>query len=143
MRSLAICLILILEACAAAVGQNPVPQWKVVQAISVLQNAPIPPTTIFTPTQPGSYRLSGYLSLKPENNETEFVNANFYWTDASHHLAGASMQVPVGCSKCPLWTSMVPVMFKPLPGVPVNYYTTVTGVGTGQYDLVFTIEQLQ
>jgi len=143
MRNTAICLIVILGSWITAQGQNPVPQWRVVQAVSMLQNAPIPTTTIFTPTQPGTYRLSGYMSLKPENNETEFVNAEFYWTDASHHVASGTMQVPVGCSDCPLWTSMVPIMFKPLPGVPVNFYTTVTGVGTGQYDLVFTIEQLE
>src|SRR5215813_13852695 len=61
MRSMTICLLVTL--CSMiAVGQDE-PQWKVIKHVTLTQQSdPIPSTVLVTPTEPGVYRLSMYLS---------------------------------------------------------------------------------
>jgi hypothetical protein len=141
MRNTAICLSVILGSWVAALGQNPVPQWKVVQAVSLTQNTSVPTTTIFTPTESGVYRLSAYMSIKPDNQTDAGIVGEFAWTDTSHQAAAVPFGLPEGDNS--LFFSVVPTMFRPLVGIPVTYFLNSTVSGTGQYNLVFTIEKLE
>lgn len=142
MRKTTMCLLLMLCACAAF-GQN-MPQWKVIQYVALThQTQPIPQTTLFTPTTNGFYRVTAYLSAsgpKQTGNTAWFFNLQC--TDiVPFNGCGTGMIVEVNGAL----NANVFYAFSPHPGAPVSYSTGESNpppVDT-EYNLVFTIEQLQ
>jgi hypothetical protein len=130
--------------CAAMSGAQRMPQWKVVQVVTMThQTAAIPPTTILTPTHKGLYRLTGYMTSVMNTNQYGYWTFNFSCTDLSPQgSCNASMGVATGSG----FSSYIPsYIFCPLPGTPVNYELDASDPPPldSQYDFTFTIEELQ
>jgi hypothetical protein len=132
MRKATICLVVFL--CSwAAFGQDKVPQWKVVRDVVLTkQTSPISQTTVFTPTSPGLYRLSSYLSVSGAGASW---GLSVYWTD----LTGALTSSTFGTG--PGWAWSGPIIFSIEPGQSFSY--SVSGTGGGTYNVGFTVERLQ
>src|SRR5277367_4294254 len=63
MRKAAIWLIMILALGLPVLAQAPTNKWKIVQVVQLSeQTAPIPPTTLFTPTTVKLYRITSYIN---------------------------------------------------------------------------------
>jgi hypothetical protein len=144
MRKATMCLLVAL--CSlVAFGQNQ-PQWKVVQSVILTQQtAAISQTTIFTPERSGLYRLNAYISGKAMNNIQFNPSLNFYFMCSDRFQqgdCGAFMGLNVHGPHTQYIGSYV---FSPRPGTPVSYLTSVGNPPPMnlQYDLAFTIEQLQ
>jgi hypothetical protein len=148
MRKPTICLFLIL--CSLAAFGQKQPQWKVVKhLIRTNQLSQIPETAIFTPTKPGLYRLSAYLSVA----DALYVvrNLQFNWTDAAGEPANVSINATN--SKCSAtycsFSNINSYVFIPQAGIPVSYLVYSEGnlaipfLPPGSYNIAFTIEQLQ
>lgn len=138
MRRTTICFLMLLCS-VAALGQ---PQWRVVKSLALTsQTAPIPQTTLFTPTRTGVYRLSVYLSGGGGMGPGDWL-LFVRWTD----LTGASsaireLQVTTGKAN---WTQHAPSMLSIQSGTPLVYEVDAVGDTSGcDYNLVITIEQLE
>ena len=92
MRKATIGLLLLL--CSLAAFGQTQPQWRVVQHVILThQSAPIPQSPLFTPTKPGLYRLSAYISA-----ESRYANWNLRvsWTDAAGNLTNTYITAETG-----------------------------------------------
>jgi hypothetical protein len=140
MHKTTICLFMLLCS-VAALGQKP-PLWKVVQALALTnQTAPIPQTTLFTPTRAGVFRLSVYMSGGGETPGGDW-DLSVGWTD----LTGASsdfgeLQVFTGGAN---YTQHSPSMLSIEPKTPLLHEVDAAGNTSGSdYNLVITMEQLE
>ena len=115
------------------------------------QTATIPPTTVFTPTQTGLYRLSVYMtqtvSVPRSTSEWRY---NLAWVDdAGVEGTGFYGVISVSTAKTPpsAWGSSNGTspgnvaIFQAIAGQPVTYSVLCNKAG-GAYSLYFTVEQL-
>jgi hypothetical protein len=137
MRKATMCLLIAL--CSlAAFGQSQ-PQWKVVQYVSLAKQANnIPETTMFVPTAPGLYRMSGYLSVVGPAAGWELVVT---WTDVTGLNSSSHLKV---VANGPAVGQLGALIFVPKAGVPVAYSVTEQGNNPPSiYNVGIVIEQLQ
>jgi hypothetical protein len=137
MRKLAVCVLLLWA--AMAYGQ----QWTSVASVSLLQQSqPIPLTTIYTPSEPGSYRLSFYFSGGGGTPTTPpgFFDATLTATD----ITGVATAIDFGasCRQARFISSTPMVSLK--AGVPLTYKVDTSGsIPNGcAYNIIITVEQL-
>jgi len=110
-----------------AYGQSQ-PQWKVVLHVARFsQTKSTPLTTILTPTKPGFYRLSAYIS---GSGATEDWIALFNLYDVTGTSQTLTLKGTLG---------QLSYLFVPEPGLPVT--CEVVG-SSGEYNIVATIEKL-
>ena len=134
MRKATICLAMLL--CSLAANGQQQPQWKVVQSIVLLkQTAPIPVTTLFTPTAPGMFRVSAEIT--PTNSSgTWFVSV--LWKDQLR-----PNQVYSCYNSCdggyPEFLSTTMMVSK---DSPIQYYASPWNE-VGGYNLFIVLEQLE
>jgi hypothetical protein len=118
------------------------------------QTAPIPTTTIFTPTQTGLYRLSVYATIsKADLNSGSFWNYQPSWTDDSGVLQQAVALVLGSGSLLGQFTmsdnavlqyggTTLPIEVK--AGTPITYSMTQQGPpDNSAYSLYYTLERLE
>jgi len=98
----------------------------------------IPQTAVFTPSETGLYRLSGYMETSvPYGQGNGSYNVSFYWTDGEH-VQGVALGV-----QSMLGPAQINQTFIARAGTPVLYSTYTSFTPTGNYDLFFTIEKLE
>jgi hypothetical protein len=139
MRSATICFLLLL--CSVlAFGQQP--QWAVVANVVLFsQVQAIPQTTIFTPTEPGIYRLTLYFSGGGgrEGYREEVFEADLNGVDISGEAISYSPQVRCGT---PIINSVSPIVSLK-PQQPLTYDVTAFVYNAAcQYNLAITVERL-
>jgi hypothetical protein len=134
---------------AAPVGPAIIAHVKLVN-----QTAPIPSTTIFTPSQNGLYRLSAYATITtPAQSDSSYWTFSFDWTDDSGQTAfggngvlyptsGNGVAGPFG------WANVAgfgpTIVFEAKAGLPVTYSMTLNGPADASvYALYFTVERLE
>ena len=117
----------------------------------VNQTATIPPTTIFTPTQSGLYRLSLYATVTRTDLSSQsywFVNAG--WTDDAKTVSQDAILFTTGNVLGPfsfegvalLGGAVIPLEAK--AGTPVTYSITQGGnPDNSAYSLYYTLERLE
>ena len=129
-----------------AIGPAIVAKGKLVN-----QTAPIPTTTIFTPTQTGLYRLSIYATLtKTDPNSSSYwlVNAS-YTDDAGPYTLNSLLYTGSDNEIGPLWLfgsspvgAVIP--FEAKAGTPVTYSVTQNGnPDNSAYSLYYVLERLE
>jgi hypothetical protein len=137
MRSLAICFIVILGSWGTLLAQAPAHQWKVVQVVQLAeQTAPIPTTTIFTPTTVQLYRITVYLDCGGHGVDSgEYWQFIVGWSSNGGGLEGS-------CGPGAASGQIAPFIGK--PGTPV-FYDILTGSTTPTFPYAFEIvvEQLE
>jgi hypothetical protein len=118
----------------------------------VNQTAPIPTTTIFTPTHDGVYRLSSYATLTTADpNSNSFWSFNIGWTDdaGSQVYNGLLFDPQVDRATGPfVWSQIAPygatVLVEAKAGTPITYSVTLEGVADNSaYSLYYTLEQIE
>ena len=135
-----ICFLMLL--CSAiALGQQP--QWTVVQNVVLSnQNEDIAKTTIFTPTEPGLYRLTLYFSTSG-NGTTGWFLETLFGTDISgqdlSHLAIYQLE----CSTAAAYRPIPPITIRLRPNTPLAYSVdSYRSNSPCVYNLAITVEQL-
>ena len=112
------------------------------------QSAPIPQTTIFTPTQDGLYRISAYATITtPDPNSQSSYMFSFFWGDAGSASNATSLlfsndNTPgVFGGVYPLCDS---IAFQAKAGNAVSYSVSQSGApDSAVYAIYFTIEHLE
>jgi hypothetical protein len=139
---------------AHASPASPVSPTIVAKGKLVNQAAPIPTTTLFTPSQSGLFRLSAYATITTAApNYGSFWEYNFTWTDDSGIIAGGGNSVLfAGSGNSVLgpfvWNGVAgfgpTVVFEAKAGIPVTYNVTLLGPSDGSaYSLYYTVERLE
>jgi hypothetical protein len=118
----------------------------------VNQTAPIPATTIFTPTQSGLYRLSMYATVtqaNPSTNDNWYTH--IYWSDDAgaeeSNAAGDILSWNSGNTPPSAWANStgdqpgLVITFEAVAGMPISY--AVDGVADGSaFSLYYVVELL-
>jgi hypothetical protein len=115
------------------------------------QTAPIPTTTIFTPTQTGLYRLSVYATIsKADPNSGSYWAYTFNWTDDSGVQSQPQLLIGSGPTLGQFYyqggivlggTSMP---FQVKAGTPITHdVTQYNGPDNSAYSLYYTLERLE
>jgi hypothetical protein len=126
-----------------AVGQTP--QWKVVHVVTLSQQSDnTPPTTIFTPTTSGVYRMGEYISVvgtvAPNNPWTLKVT----WEDSTGVPSSLSAVANILSIYGANWDQQGVHIFSPKAGLPVSYSVSNPSNPSGLlYNIVIVIEQLE
>jgi hypothetical protein len=138
---------------ADASPTTPISPPIVARAKLLNQTAPIPTTTILTPTQSGLYRLSVYGTVTQlDTISTVFWDFQPSWTDDNgtpNLLTGFYFTENGDSTVQPFfWTadgfSGASVVLQAKAGTPITYAVTQTGaLGNGQYSLYYTLERLE
>jgi hypothetical protein len=111
--------------------------------------APIPTTTIFTPTQTGLYRMNAYATLTvsdPNSQASWCLDVN--WTDDSGTAGGGACTFQ-NSSRGPFdWNgtgSGGVLVFEDKAGVPITYNVLLLGgpPDNTAYSLYYTLERLE
>jgi hypothetical protein len=137
-----ICMLLLL--CSLAAFSQTQPQWRVVKhVILTYQTTQVQQTTIFTPTKPGLYRLSAYISA-----EGQFANWNLRlsWTDAAGKPTNTYITAATGpCTVGQNYTvAEMSHLLVPQGRTPVIYEVDAApDPPAGDYNIIITIEQLR
>jgi hypothetical protein len=140
MRKATICFLLMLYS-ALALGQEP--QWKVIQHIVLFsQTEPIAPTTLLTPTEPGEYRVSLYLSglgTVPDNGRTQ-GDLELLGND----ITGEPLQtlIYIDCANVAEFSSLPATTMSFKPQEPLKYDVRLFGSSRCLYNIIITVEQL-
>jgi hypothetical protein len=106
------------------------------------QNAPIPQTVLFVPTEAGRYRFAAYISAKGDPQRADWY-LEFLWTD----VTGISQAVAISADLSARNVSVQSIgayAFTAQSGTPVSFTvgeSTNAPVDT-RYNFWFTIEQL-
>ena len=134
--------LLLLLCSAVAFGQEP--QWTVIKNVDVVQQEHnIFLTTLLTPTEPGLYRISFYLSGGVVSNPRSdaFWTATLAGTDITGaRFEPAPLQIP--CNQAS-WLSAPSITIALKPQVPLTYQVIAGGgASTCQYNLAIIVEQL-
>lgn len=117
-------------------------QWQVVSSVSVFnQNRGIASTTLLTPSDPGSYRVTFYLSSSGISNSPGYYEAVVAMQDISGQ--SGTIDIPTACNGVSRFLPTIePISLK--PGVPVTYAVNASGSpGACVYNLSIAIEKLQ
>src|ERR1035438_2679197 len=118
MRKATLCFLLLLFS-ALAFGQEP--QWTVVQRVVLFdQSRAIPTTAIFTPTEPGLYRFTLYLSATGGRNGSGSFIETISGTDISGARLASSYQVECGRFFA-YWMPIAPITVSLEPNEPLVY----------------------
>jgi hypothetical protein len=134
------------DASPAAIGPAIVARGKLLN-----QTAPIPTTTIFTPTQTGLYRLSVYATVTTSDPSSQSVwYYNYSWTDdAAPQTAGGLLYKPGDQSglfdndTSTLDGGVVRVV-EAKAGTTVTFTVTqFNGSDNSAYSLYYTLERLE
>ncbi len=119
------------------------------------QTAPIPPTTIFTPTQTGLYRLSVYGTLLKTGTTGLTWEFNLAWTDDAGAQSIPTLISAYDFQTGPfgqlynLYGNTAPIagpatVFEAKAGQPITYSVTAAGDPDGTtYSLYYTLERLE
>jgi len=116
------------------------------------QAAPIPTTTIFTPTESGIYRLSVYATLITggQNPCTSYWSYNPGWTDDSGLLNSAPGTLTSGCDFLgPFYWPLVGTFgaattIEAKGGTPITYSVDQVGPPNGStYSVYYRLELLE
>jgi hypothetical protein len=118
------------------------------------QTAPIPITTILTPSQNGLYRLSAYATITtPASTYGGFWEYNFMWTDDSGIPGtGGNSVLYAGSGNTTrgpfTWNGVAgfgpAIIFEAKAGVPIAYSVTLFGTpDNSAYSLYYTLERLE
>jgi len=132
-----------------AIGPAIVAKGKLVN-----QTAPIPTTSLFTPTQSGLFRLSAYATITtPDPNSSSSWDYSFTWTDDSGLSQGGGERVLCACGNDNTpgtftWQGVASfgttLIFQAKAGIPVTYTVTQDGpVDASVYAVYYTIERLE
>jgi hypothetical protein len=114
------------------------------------QTAPIPTTTLFTPTQDGLYRVSAYATMtKPGPENSGSWSFNVAWTDDAGRqqeqfaLDGSfNVQGPF-LNDYNFYGGAVRI-FEAKAGTPITFNLREGGVSAGaEYSLYYTLERLE
>jgi hypothetical protein len=114
------------------------------------QTAPIPTTTIFTPTQTGLYRLSVYGTITISTCSGSFWSFNPGWTDDSGVLSTEN-QILFSNGDClgPFnWSSIgtigLTMVIEAKAGTAITYNVTQNGSPDGSaYSIYYALERLE
>ena len=123
----------------------------------VNQTAPIPTTTIFTPSQTGLYRLSVYATVLNSGVNGYSWYVGLAWTDDQGQQSIPSLlwswdQNPPGqfwqglnqaYSNSPLPVGGPATVFEAKAGTPITYSVTSAGADGTAYSLYYTLERLE
>ncbi len=117
----------------------------------VNQTAPIPPTTIFTPTQNGLYRLSAYATVTTGTCGGSTWSYTPQWTDDSGLLSTTNeiLQSNGSCLGSFIlgyagYSTGATVTFEAKGGTAITYSVTQQGPPDGTaYSLYYTLERLE
>jgi hypothetical protein len=137
-----LCLMVVLMGACVAFGQT-AHVWTLVYVRSVTQNAGLSNTTLFTPSENGTYRMTATLSQKNVDNESSKWAAGLSWQDITSRSAAATLVVPVpGLGGGGNWNS-ASFMFTVKAGTPFVYSVMQEGQGPQTYHFAFTVEKLE
>jgi hypothetical protein len=141
---------------ALKTSANPVPPLTplIVAKGKVLnQNAPVPTTTIYTPTQDGLFRLSVYGTVSQIDTVSNvFWDVKVSWTDSSGptSVSGFCFTENGDATAQPFfWNaegfSGAPVILQAKAGEPITFAVAQTGgtIGNGAYSIYYTLERLE
>jgi hypothetical protein len=148
MRKATICFLLLL--CSViAFGQQP--QWTTVASVVLFsQNQNVPKTTIFTPTEPGVYRLNVYFSGGTHGAAT---NGAFEASVSGFDITGRPLSddngwgglgtLNVHCGGFLQWGFLPQLTVSLEPNVPLVYQVLSQSASLDcVYNLAITVEQL-
>jgi len=115
------------------------------------QTAPIPTTTIFTPTQTGLYRLSVYATVeRADLNSNSYWCYGFQWTDDGGPHQSGIMLCGYGDITSPFQYEGLDYLggtaqpFEAVAGQPITYNVTQNnGPDDSAYSLYYTLERLE
>jgi hypothetical protein len=144
MRKVMLCGLVLLCSCVSF--SQTVPQWKVVKAVFLRnRTAAIQETTLFTPTENGLYRLSGYMSASNlQGIQNAFWSFILRYTDLTQLESNSSMLVQGNGGVINTIDSHV---FAVLKGTPISYEVIKSDnpppPPDAEYTIAFTIEQLK
>jgi hypothetical protein len=128
-------LSLIVLPSAAAVGQSsPI----IVVQLSLLNQYRITPTTLFTPTTGGVYRISTYMSRRRGPINTGAWEMGLAWKDGNN-AEGADP----GYINNTISGSANTTVIRVSAGTPIHYSVHPIAEPTFNYDLYITVEQLE
>jgi hypothetical protein len=118
------------------------------RVLKLNQTAPIPTTTLFTPTPGGLFRVSAYMTQTSPGTGTGSWNLELYWTDDAGQeyqeicFIGDKQVPSMAYCQSPLGSVLPsPAVFSANVGTPVIYDVTGDGQG-GPYDLFIVAERL-
>jgi hypothetical protein len=142
MRKATIGLLVVLCLMIGGSAQNRMPQWRVVDELSSIdQTTGTGSVIIFTPQKRGVYRLSTAISAIGPAGAGSW-NLFFQWNDLNGYPAAASVS---GVQN--VWganSEIGALVFSPKPGTQVRYIIEPSGdTVNSSYSFAFTIEQLQ
>ena len=129
-----------------AIGPAIVAKGKLVN-----QTAPIPTTTIFTPTQTGLYRLSVYATVTTTDPSSQsYWNFNAGWTDDAKAESVTTILYSTGNVLGPFDYASVLIVggtvapFEAKAGTAITYSITQGGPpDNSAYSLYYTLERLE
>jgi hypothetical protein len=113
------------------------------------QTTPIPPTTLFTPTYDGIYRISVYMTLVSSNEGT--WTYHLHWTDDAGDEETQHNPSPLNLPPrrrrqafgyAPDTTPGNVLIIEAVAGQPVEYHVDRSGGNGGVYSLYFVVERL-
>ncbi len=116
------------------------------------QTAPIPTTTIFTPTQDGLYRISAYATVaKADPNSQSAWSFGVQWTDdaGAGQLANGVLFGIGNVSQAFIWENSfslggATVILEAKAGTPITYsMTQCCSPDNSAYSLYYTLERLE
>src|SRR5260370_34567475 len=131
---------------AAASPTTPPSPVIVARAKLVNQTAPIPTTTIFTPTQTGLYRLSVYATVTTTDPSSQsYWNFNAGWTDDAKPVSVNTILYTTGNVSGPfdylgvLIAGGTEIPFEAKAGTPITYSISQdNGPDNSAYSLYYT-----
>jgi hypothetical protein len=144
MRKATIYFLLVL--CSATAFGQQQPQWKVVASVVLFNSDQTIPygTTLYTPTEPGIYRVSVYLSTTGSSNRQS--RDSYVLEVLGYDISGfqtIDVETGVVCST-PTFYSMPPLVLSLKPDVPLAYnlYAYLQSASYCYYNLIISVEQL-
>src|SRR6266446_5454833 len=147
-KSVCIAVLLLPTFISAQGGKSATPPFPspLIVAKSKLPNrtAPIPTTTIFTPSQDGLYRLSVYMTESiavPTSGAYWVFNAG--WSDDAGDEAIGEILLNVNQTPSGAY-GFFTLLLQVKAGKPITYSTTLSnGTDGGTYSMYFTLERME
>lgn len=120
MKAKILCLTVSLLVAATAFGQGSGPQWKTIKVIRLTdQSTVVRQVTLFTPTELGDYRVTGYIYGIGAPQNASWVGI-FSWTDATGVAEVLDLFARFD-SVTSLHDQVGPFPFSAAPGTPITF----------------------